>query len=197
MKLSELLGDNGSALLPAMVRFQINAPLEQAHFLAQVAHESSGFSRLVENLNYGIDGLRATWPGRFPSVGIAKTFARQPEKIANFVYASRLGNGPIESGDGWKYRGRGFIQTTGRDNYLDASLSIYGDQRLLAEPEILAEPQAAALAAGRYWTARHLSIPAMKDDLAGVTRGVNGGLTGLSARADWLHKFKAALGVTP
>lgn len=195
IELADLLGTLGAAILPAMEKAGIESPLEKSHFLAQLAQESAGFTRLIENLNYGVDGLRNTWPGRFPSIGIANGFARQPEKIANFVYASRLGNGPIESGDGWTYRGRGFIQTTGRSNYADTSQALFGDHRLIDYPELLQRPENAANAACHFWQSRHLSIPAMKDDLVGVTRGVNGGTTGLAGRAEWLRKFKAALGV--
>jgi putative chitinase len=197
MTLTELLGGNGAALVPAMARYAITSPLEQAHFLAQVAHESMGFTRLVENLNYSAEGLHGTWPGRFPTLADAQPYARQPEKIANFVYSDRLGNGPPSSGDGWRFRGRGFIQTTGLHNYLDASLAIFGDRRLVVEPEQLAEPVTAASAAGRFWTEHRLGSPAMRDDLVAVTHGVNGGTIGLSGRHAWLLKFKAALGVSP
>src|SRR5688572_5216436 len=104
--------------LDELARGGIDTPLRRAHFLAQVAHESGGFKRLVENLNYSADALVRTWPSRFDAA-TAKQYARQPERIANKVYAGRLGNGDETSGDGWRYRGRGYIQLTGQVNYAD------------------------------------------------------------------------------
>src|ERR1041385_1279298 len=101
----------------AMEEFSIDTPLRKAAFLAQVAYESSELRRLVENLNYSAAGLRSTWPKRFPSDALARAYARQPERIANYVYANRLGNGDVASGDGWRFRGRGLLQVTGRSNY--------------------------------------------------------------------------------
>jgi putative chitinase len=179
-----------------MAAWGILSPLERAHFLAQVAHESAGFTRLVENLNYSALGLRKTWPMRFNAPD-SNAYARQPERIANKVYAGRLGNGDEASGDGWRYRGRGFIQTTGRGSYAMASAGVFGDARLVDDPGLLEGPHVAAPVACHYWVSRHLDIPAARDDLIAVTRGVNGGLTGLDDRGEWLAKFKQALQVTP
>jgi putative chitinase len=196
------------ALLLACERFALVEPLERAHFFAQCAHESAGFTKLVENLNYSADGLANTWPTRFAKRAgdgeyvrdpvsrrkvpndTAKRLSRNPERIANAAYANRLGNGDAASGDGWKFRGRGYIQLTGRANYQQVSMAVFGDNRLLDCPELLEQPQHAALAAGFFWTSRHLSIHALKDDLEGVTRGVNGGLIGLEDRRQWLRRFK-------
>ena len=101
----------------AMAEFGITTRLREAAFLSQIAHESQGLMRLEENLNYSAQRLRAVFPKRFPTDAIANAFARQPEKIANSIYANRIGNGPPESGDGFRYRGRGFIQITGKEGY--------------------------------------------------------------------------------
>ena len=101
----------------AIELFQINTPLRLAHFLAQCSHESGDFKLTTENLNYSVKGLMSVFHKYFPNEAIAKQYERQPEKIANKVYASRMGNGSEQSGDGYKFRGRGYIQLTGKDNY--------------------------------------------------------------------------------
>lgn len=171
--------------------FGIDTPLRRAHFLAQIAHESAGFTRLVENLNYGAPGLRSTWPSRFDAA-TAKAYARQPERIANKVYANRLGNGNEASGDGWRFRGRGYIQLTGRANYAEYSQRLFGDDRLVREPGQAAEPAIAIRLAGAYWQHKGLNALADMDDLVGITKRINGGLIGLTDRARWLAKFKGA-----
>lgn len=137
-----------SALSAAMERFVINTPARAAHFLAQVAHESGDFSRFRENLNYSAAGLRTTWPKRFPSMEAAVPFARNPERIANYVYANRMGNGNERSGDGWRYRGAGWIQLTGRDNHHQVAreLAVIGDIG-----DWLATVSGAALSAAWFW----------------------------------------------
>ncbi|MCU0728992.1 MAG: hypothetical protein MUF41_02655, partial [Sphingopyxis sp.] len=114
--------------------------LRLAHFLAQTATETGGFRALSENLNYSATGLVATWPSRFPTRAAAEEYAMQPEKLANAVYANRLGNGPPESGDGWRYRGRGLIQLTGRDNYVararETGLPLVTNPAMAADPAI-------------------------------------------------------------
>lgn len=164
--------------------------LERCHFLAQCAHESAGFTRLVENLNYSVTALQRTWPSRFPPA-IALDYANHPERIANRAYANRLGNDNEASGDGWRYRGAGYIQITGKDNFANFSRAHFGDDRAVLEPGLLQAPAVAAAAARWFWDSRHLGIPANKDDLVSVTRGINGGLTGLADRAKWLATFKA------
>lgn len=167
----------------------VDTPLRRAHFLAQVAHESGGFKRLVEGLNYSAEALVRTWPSRFDAA-TAKQYARQPERIANKVYADRLGNGDEASGDGWRYRGRGYIQLTGKSNYADYSRKAFGDDRLVRDPSQAAEPAVARKLALAYWTAKGLNALADKDDLEGVTRKINGGLIGLADRRKWLDHFK-------
>lgn len=167
----------------------LTTPLRRAHFMAQLAHETGGFKRLVENLNYSAEALQRTWPSRFDAA-MAKAYARQPERIANRVYGGRLGNGPEASGDGWRYRGRGFIQLTGRDNYARYSHLVFGDDRLVRDPSQAAEPAVAMRIALAYWDANGLNTLADKDDLEGITRRINGGLIGLADRRRWLDHFK-------
>lgn len=172
-------------------RYAITTRLRVCHWLAQLAHESAGFTRTVENLNYSADALLRTWPSRFDAESAARA-ARQPERIANTVYADRLGNGPRESGDGWAFRGRGFIQLTGRLNYVAASLAIYSDDRLVKRPELAASPAGAADVAGWYWSDRRINRWADHDDIEAVTKAVNGGVIGLADRKERLRKALAA-----
>lgn len=171
--------------------FDITTALRIAHFLAQTAHESALYTALVENLNYGAAGLMATWPSRFDAER-AQAYARQPERIANYVYANRMGNGPEESGDGWRFRGRGILQVTGRATYRDLGEFLGLD--LEAEPDRLAEPRTAALAAGWYWHAHGINELCDRDDAVAVTEAVNGGRHGLEERLRLLGLAKAALG---
>src|SRR5690606_7357070 len=175
-------------LTVAMHRFGINTPLRQAHFLAQIGHESGGFARLVENLNYGSLALLKTWPTRFVEATAAQ-MARKPEIIANHVYGGRLGN--TEPGDGWRYRGRGLVQLTGRANYEEAGRAI--GLPLVDKPELLEQPEAAALSAAWYWSSRNLGRLADLDDLVGVTRKINGGTHGLDDRRKRLLRAKTGL----
>lgn len=159
--------------------YAIDTPLRVAHFLSQTAHESGGFTRFVENLNYSADGLRNTFPKYFKTVS-ADAYARQPEKIANRVYASRMGNGDEASGDGWRFRGRGLIQLTGKDNY-----TLFGKasgQDVLANPDYLAAPEGAAASAAWYWGYRGINKAADADDVTTVTKLINGGTIGLDER---------------
>lgn len=171
--------------------FDITTPLRLAHFLAQTAHESALYTALVENLNYGAAGLLATWPSRFDAAR-AEEYARQPEKIANYVYAERMGNGPEASGDGWRFRGRGILQVTGRSTY--RAVGEFLGVALETEPELLATPRLAALAAGWYWRARGINALCDRDDAVAVTEAVNGGRHGLEQRLELLGLAKAALG---
>lgn len=177
----------------AMREFRILDPRHQAHFIAQIAHESARFTRLVENLNYSWQALMRVWPSRFPSESFAKQYHRIPEKIANYVYASRLGNGPPSSGDGWRYRGRGLIQITGRFNYARTSSGIGVD--VVTEPDRLLEPREAARSAAWYWTEHDCGLCVDEDDIRGLTRRINGGLNGLSDRIELTKRAIEAFGV--
>lgn len=134
---------------------------------------------VVENLNYSADALRRTWPSRFMPE-LAMQVSRQPERIANIVYGGRMGN--VEPGDGWKYRGRGLIQITGRDNYAACSKALFGDDRLLRNPELLEQPEWACMSAAWFWDSRGLNSLADKGDIVGITKKINGGTNGLEDR---------------
>ena len=158
-------------------------------WLAQLAHESAMFERMVESLNYTKAAqIRRTWPKRFANNSAAVAFVRKPERLANFVYANRLGNGDAASGDGWKYRGRGLIQITGKDNYRDAGESL--GLPLLEEPELLEEPVHAADAAGWFWKSHGLNRFA--SNINDCTRAINGGLNGLPDRMRLYNRASAA-----
>lgn len=139
------------ALNRAMVRWRIDSLVRQAAFLAQVAHESGQLRNLVENLSYSADALVRTWPSRF-TAQTAATYARQPEKIANKAYGGRMGNGPEASGDGWRFRGRGLLQVTGRSNYREAGAGL--GLPLEDEPDLLEQAEHAAQSAA-WWWAKH------------------------------------------
>ena len=176
-------------------RYHIDTtPRRVAAWLATLAHESARFTRLVENLNYSADGLAATWPARYADMtgepnATAIRIARKPVQIANNVYADRLGNGAESTGDGWRYRGRGLIQITGRSNYAASGIAL-GLPDLIDSPELLEQPYNAALSAAEWWRRHGCNQRADTGDLADVTRRVNGGLTGLDDR---LKLYSAAL----
>lgn len=158
--------------------FDISTPERVAMFLAQTAHESGNFSAVQENLNYSAKALLAFWPKKF--AGVAESYARIPEKIANRAYADRMGNGNEASGDGWKYRGRGVIQLTGKDNYTACGKAL--DLDLVGNPDQVAENPVAILSAGWYWDTRRLNQWADKGDVLTVTKKINGGTIGLEDR---------------
>jgi putative chitinase len=163
-----------------MLKYDINTPQRQAMFLSQLAHESGNFRHVVENLNYSAAGLQKVFKKYFPTEAEAQAYARQPEKIANRVYANRMGNGDEASGEGWKYRGRGLIQLTGKNNY--ASFSLSADNNALLEPDLVAEPELAAVSAGWFWNTNRLNQLADTGDVRAVTRRINGGFNGLADR---------------
>ena len=161
----------------AMGKYGIVTRLRIAAFIAQVGHESGQLTRLVENLNYSAEGLMKTWPSRFDLVR-ATAAARKPEQIANIVYGGRMGN--TAPGDGWKYRGRGLIQVTGKTNY-EACGEALG-VGLINQPELLELPQHAAMSAAWFWSMNGLNTQADAGDLAKITRRINGGLNGQADR---------------
>ena len=161
----------------AMGKYGIVTRLRIAAFIAQIGHESGQLTRLVENLNYSAEGLMKTWPSRFDLVR-ATAAARKPEQIANIVYAGRMGN--TEPGDGWKYRGRGLFQVTGRANYAACGEALGLD--LINQPTLLEQPQYAAMSAAWFWSTRGLNTLADAGDFVKITRRINGGLTGQEDR---------------
>lgn len=179
-----------AGLSDAAERFKINTPLRLAHWLGQMHHESAGFSRLVENLNYSAERLTKVWPSRFPTVEAARPFAHNPEALANKVYGGRMGN--TAPGDGWKHRGRGWKMITGRDNYAAAGAAL--GLPLLDDPDLVAQPAGAALTAGWFWDSRALNTLADRDDIEAITRKINGGLIGLEDRRNQTDRAKAIWG---
>lgn len=185
------------AVVETCVEFEINTPQRIAGFLAQTSHESGGYTMLSENLNYKAATLAACWPTRFAVLGpdkkpkkdekgkniptaVANSIAGKPELIANLVYSSRMGNGPAESGEGWKYRGRGLKQLTGKYNYTKCGEALGLD--LVNNPDLLLEPMAAARSAGWFWKTNNLSSFADNGDILGMTKKINGGTIGLAER---------------
>jgi len=170
-------------------RFEINTALRKAAFIGQCGHESGGFRVLEENLNYKPEALMRVWPSRFDAENVDE-YAHKPEKIANKVYAGRMGNGNEESGDGWKYHGRGLIQLTGKDNYTLCGDSLQAD--LLHHPELLVGQQYAALSAGWFWRKHGLNELADTKQYETMTKRINGGLLG---QDDRLKRINHALEV--
>ena len=170
-------------------KFEINTALRLAHFLAQCSHESGGFKLTQENLNYSGKGLLATFPKYFDAA-TALAYERKPEKIANVVYANRMGNGDKASGDGYKFRGRGYIQLTGHDNYAAFGKAIGED--ILASPDLIATKYPLASAAW-FWNKNKINAiadgGATSEVVAKVTRKVNGGVIGLDDRIKHFYQF--------
>jgi putative chitinase len=160
--------------------YDINTPLRVAHFIAQCAHESGNFVFIKENLNYRADSLMKTFKRYFPTLDLAQQYEKKPEKIANRVYANRMGNSDEASGDGWRYCGRGLIQLTGKDNYtfFAGSLGISVEDA----SEYLATFEGAAQSACWYWEQNNLNRFADANDVKGLTRAINGGYIGLEDR---------------
>jgi putative chitinase len=178
-----------------MTRFEINTPNRIAAFIAQLAHESGDFRHTEENLNYSWSGLRKTWPGKFTTDALAQPYHRQPERIANVVYAGRYGNGDEASGDGWKYRGRGLIQLTFHDNYVAYSRAITEPSDISA-PSPVAQPRHAALSACWFWRSHGLNPIADAGDQAGfnqISFKINGGWNGKEDRLENWAEARAVM----
>jgi putative chitinase len=175
-----------------MPKYDIDSPQRIAAFIAQCSHESGHFEKLIENLNYGAKGLVMTWPKRFTSPELANKYARQPEMIANYVYANRLGNGDELSGDGWKYRGRGLIQLTGKYNYQKFADTVGMDLEQVTR--YLETKQGAAEAACLFWKNNKLNSYADVGDIRGMTKVINGGYIGLPEREENYRKALNILG---
>jgi putative chitinase len=168
------------AVIVACNKYNINTKKQIAAFIAQTAHESGGYTRLTENLNYSAEALMRVWPRRFPTKTVAQAFARQPELIANQVYSGRMGNGPSQTGEGWRYIGRGLKQLTGKDNYerCGKALSV----NLVENPELLVKPMFAAQSAAWFWSVNNCGPLAEADEFELLTKRINGGLIGLADR---------------
>jgi putative chitinase len=187
------------ALQPALDKYQINTKARLASFLAQTGYESAQYNRLVESLFYRT-ALRLTkvWPRRFPTQASAAPYVANEQKLANFVYANRLGNGDAASGDGFRFRGRGIIQITGRSNYTDAGRALNID--LVANPDQLLTQPIAAMAAAWFWSSHGLNALADDrtddndlEDFTEITRRINGGTVGLQDRLLALNAVEANL----
>ena len=173
-------------------KYDINTPERQAAFIGQCAHESGNFKTLEENLNYKPEALMRVWPSRFPDLATAMKYAHNPEMIANKVYGGRMGNGVEETGDGWKYHGRGLIQLTGKENYANCGSGIGVD--LLSNPNLLNTPEYAALSAGWFWNKKGLNALADAGDFETMTKRINGGTLGLEDRKAKIAKALSVLG---
>lgn len=178
-----------AALSEVLPRYEINTVKRVAAFVAQCGHESADFTVLRENLNYSAEGLAKVFPKRFPTAAAAQPLARNPEKIANRIYADRMGNGPEASGDGFKFRGRGAIQLTGRDNYTRFAHSI---NRTLDETISYTETLKGAIeSACWFWSTNKLNALADAGDMVALTKRINGGTLGLDERkAHYEHALK-------
>ena len=172
-----------------ILKFELNTPLRLAHFLAQAGHESGGFKLVNENLNYSAKGLLGIFPKYFTELS-AKESERKPEKIANIVYASRMGNGTKDSGEGYKFRGRGYIQLTGKINYTAFDKVVEDD--ILANPDLVATKYPLLSAA---WFFHNNSLHKTADEgpteavVTKVTKRVNGGTIGLPDRLKHFNEF--------
>jgi putative chitinase len=184
------------ALGAATDEFEITSPPRLAAFLAQIAEESDELQRLVESLDYSTLRLMQVWPGRFPTAAAAAPYAHLPQKLANHVYANRLGNGDEASGDGWRYRGRGLLQITGRANYQVVSGAL--NHGFVDTPDDLATPSWAALAAAQYWRSHSLNVLAdlgTDASFVAITRAINGGETGLTSRQLYWARAREVFGI--
>ena len=171
-----------TSLLEVLPQYDITDIARTAAFMAQCAHESGGFTMLSENLNYSAQGLMGVFKKYFPTLELANAYARQPEKIANRVYGGRMGNGPESSGEGWKFRGRGLIQLTGKYNYRRCSEYLFEDWTLLEVPDCLTQPYYALHSACWFWSANKLNTLADQQDIRMMTKRINGGFIGLEDR---------------
>jgi putative chitinase len=197
-KLANLKGhvpDTVIAQIPdTAAKFGITTPLRLAHFLAQCGHESGGFKAVQENLNYGAKGLRGIFAKYFPTDAKALEYERKPEKIANLVYGNRMGNGAETTGEGYKFRGRGYIQLTGKDNYSRFDKTV--DENIIANPDLVATKYPLASAAFFFQSNGLWAICDKGADdatVTSVTKRVNGGTIGLADRLKHFKEYYALL----
>ena len=192
-KLSKLhiSGDWVDPLNETFERFGIVTRNQQAVFIGQCGHECGNFKILEENLNYKAATLMKLWPKRFPTLEVANAYAGNPKKIANQVYSSRMGNRDENSGDGYRFRGRGCIQLTGHSNYFHAGKALGVD--FVANPDLVSSPKYAALSGGWFWSTHNLNSPADGLDYTKVTKIINGGTIGLDDRIKHVQQALAVL----
>lgn len=192
-KLRGIVPDSVLNQIPDTIsKFEINTPLRLAHFLAQCAHESSGFKVTTENLNYSAEGLKKVFPKYFPQT-LSESYARQPEKIASRVYGGRMGNGDESTKEGYKFRGRGYIQLTGKDNYIAFGKIIKED--LTLKPDLVATTYP-LLSAAWFFSKNCLKKCDAGDTdavVTSVTKCVNGGTLGLDERIKYFKKYYGVL----
>jgi len=179
-------------LMDTFIKYNISTTQRQASFLGQCMHESNNFKTLEENLHYKAESLMKVWPSRFTTLEYAIQYANNPEKIANKVYAGRMGNGDEESGDGWKYHGRGLIQLTGKENYERCGSGLGVD--FVGNPNWLLDPKYASLSAGWFWNKAGLNDLADAQEYGQMTKRINGGTLGLDDRIAKITKAKQILG---
>jgi putative chitinase len=195
MNLDKLKGhipDSVIAQIPdVMTKFKIDTALKLAHFLSQCGHESGGFKIVNENLNYGAKGLRTIFGKYFPTDEKAALYERKPEKIANLVYGGRMENGPEASGDGWKFRGRGYIQLTGKTNYTAFGKAINED--IAANPDLVATKYPLLSAAWFFTRCLPKCTDASDAAVTAVTKCVNGGTIGLPDRIKHFKEYYSLL----
>ena len=172
-------------------RFDISTPFRQAAFIGQAGHESGNFKMLEENLRYRAETLMKVWPKRFPTLEFAKQYEKDAKKIANSVYANRMGNRDEASGDGYRFRGRGLFQLTGHAGYYHAGQALGED--FVMQPELVATPQYAALTAGWFWNTHKLNQYADSRDYRMMTKKINGAYIGLADREKHINHALAVL----
>jgi putative chitinase len=180
------------ALNETFSRFNLTTNNQKAMFIGQCSHECGNFRTLEENLNYRAETLMKLWPKRFPSLEFAKQYEKNPKKIANSVYASRMGNRDEASGDGYRFRGRGALQCTGHSTYFHAGKALGVD--FVMQPDLVATPKYAALTAGWFWDTHKLNPPSDALDYTKVTKIINGGTIGLDDRIKHVQQALAVLG---
>lgn len=198
MDISKLKGHVPETVLTqlpdTMAKFELNTPLRLAHFLAQAGHESGGFKAVNENLNYGAKGLRSIFGKYFPNDQKALLYERKPEKIANLVYGGRMGNGAEATGEGWKFRGRGYIQLTGKANYTDFDKVV--PENLMEQPDLVSTKYPLLSAA---WFFHKNGLHKLADNGADdsvvtqITKRVNGGTIGLADRIKHFKEYYSLL----
>lgn len=172
-------------------RWNIDTPLRQAAFIGQAGHESGNFTKLEEGLSYSADRLMKVWPKRFPTLESAQPYARNVKALANRVYASRMGNRDEASGDGYRFRGSGWLQLTGHDNFYHAGKGCGVD--FVMNPDLVRTPQYAAMTAGWFWATHNCNAKADAQDWVGLTKIINGGTIGLDDRVKHTNQALAVL----